>query len=84
MILDLSATEEEEGVHFSPLVLNSISKDVIHWKEEASAPVVGCITFESEDDAIKIANGTAYGLSATAFTCDLRRGLAVAKRIHSG
>jgi len=83
VILDLSASDEK-GIRFGPLVLGNVSKGMTDWQEEAFAPVVGCMTFTSLDDAIEIANGSVYGLSAAVFTRDLRKGLAVAKRIHSG
>lgn len=84
VVLDLSAGDEEEGVHFGPLVLGGITKEMTDWQEEAFAPIVGCMTFENEDDAIEMANGSAYGLSAAVFTRNLRKGFAIAKRLHSG
>lgn len=54
------------------------------WQEESFASVAACMPFDSEDEAIRLANGSGYGLSASVFTEDLRRGLAMARRIQSG
>ena len=42
------------------------------------------MVFETEDEAIRLANSSGYGLSASVFTEDLRMGLAMAKKIQSG
>ena len=50
----------------------------------AQAPNIAVIRVKGEDEAIRIANDTEYGLSASVYTRDIRRGLAVAARIESG
>lgn len=54
------------------------------WQEEAFASVAACMTFDSEEEAVRLANGSGYGLSASVFTEDLRRGFSLARRIQSG
>jgi acyl-CoA reductase-like NAD-dependent aldehyde dehydrogenase len=46
--------------------------------------VLSVITYENEDEAVAIANNSAYGLSGSVFTSDLEHGLALAKRIRTG
>lgn len=68
----------------APAVLGGVKEDMALWQEESFASVAACMPFDSEDEAIRLANGSGYGLSASIFTEDLRRGLAMARRIQSG
>jgi len=69
---------------FPPTIISDMKEDMTFWKEEAFGPLVGCMVVQTEDEAVAVANNTEYGLSAAVFTQDLRRGLAIAKRIESG
>jgi succinate-semialdehyde dehydrogenase/glutarate-semialdehyde dehydrogenase len=53
-------------------------------KEEIFGPVAPVITFKTEDEAVKLANNTEYGLIAYAFTQNLNRGLRLAERLEVG
>lgn len=72
------------GVRMAPCILGGIKEDMPVWQEESFASVAACMTFDSEDEAIRLANGSDYGLSASVYTEDLRKGFAMAKRIQSG
>ncbi|OQE26671.1 hypothetical protein PENSTE_c005G00436 [Penicillium steckii] len=72
------------GVRMAPAILGGVKEEMLVWQEESFASVAACMTFESEEEAIRLANGSGYGLSASVFTEDLRRGLAMAKKIQSG
>ncbi|CAF9940664.1 MAG: hypothetical protein HETSPECPRED_002479 [Heterodermia speciosa] len=72
------------GGRFAPVVLGGIEENMVIWQEEVFGPVVGVMIAEDEDHAVKMANTTGYGLSAAVFTRDLRKGLALAKRLESG
>ncbi|KAJ5971362.1 Aldehyde dehydrogenase N-terminal [Penicillium vulpinum] len=74
----------DSGVRMAPAVLGGMKEDMALWQEESFASVAACMPFDSEEEAIRLANGSGYGLSASVFTEDLRRGLAMAKRIQSG
>ena len=54
------------------------------YRDESFGPVVGIIRVADEDEAIRVANDSDYGLSAAVFTRDAARGLRVARRIRSG
>lgn len=75
---------QSTGIHFVPKIIGGVAEQSDLWQEENFGPVVSYVTVESEDEAIKIANETLYGLSAAVFTRDLRKGLALAKRLESG
>jgi acyl-CoA reductase-like NAD-dependent aldehyde dehydrogenase len=67
-----------------PTVIGGLSEDMNLWKEEAFGPLVGYRLISDEEEAVKLANSQGYGLSASVFTRDLRKGLALAKKIESG
>ncbi len=74
----------DKGVRITPVILGKVDKNMAVWNEEAFAPVAACMTVETDDQAVALANQGGYGLSAAVFTENLRKGLALAKRIESG
>lgn len=73
-----------DAAQFIPTVIGGLSKGMEAWNEENFGPLMGYLTVNSEDEAVEIANGSGYGLSASIFTKDLRRGFALAKRLETG
>ena len=69
---------------FSPVVLSEAPEDHPLAKEEAFGPVLSYVVVQDEDEAVRLANSSGYGLVASIFTEDLRKGLAIAKRIEAG
>jgi aldehyde dehydrogenase (NAD+) len=67
-----------------PIVLDDVTNDMPAAREEVFGPVASILTFNGEEQAIRIANDTDYGLSSAVFTRDTGRGIAVAKRIQAG
>ncbi len=77
--------ERCRGGHFvEPTVLTGLPPDHPVNREEIFGPVVSVLPFHSEDEAVSIANGTDYGLSASVWTRDLARAHRMAERIESG
>jgi acyl-CoA reductase-like NAD-dependent aldehyde dehydrogenase len=74
----------DAGVRMAPAILGGVTEDMAVWQEEAFASVAAFMEFESEEEAVRMANGSGYGLSASVFTEDLRRGFALARKIQSG
>jgi acyl-CoA reductase-like NAD-dependent aldehyde dehydrogenase len=81
---DETHQESGTGVHIAPVILGKPNEDMTLWQDELFAPLAALVTVESDDEAVSIANKTGYGLSASVFTEDLRKGFALAKRIESG
>jgi len=52
--------------------------------DEIFGPVLSVLTFDDEDEAVAIANGTRYGLAASVWTSNLSRALRTAERLHAG
>jgi benzaldehyde dehydrogenase (NAD) len=65
-------------------VLDGITPAMSLYRDESFGPVVGIIRVADEEEAIRVANDSEYGLSAAVFTRDAARGLRVARRIRSG
>ena len=72
------------GYWFPPTVLAATSTGDRHWREEIFGPVVSVLPFADEDEAIRLANDTEYGLSGSIWTRDLGRGIRVARGVDTG
>jgi aldehyde dehydrogenase (NAD+) len=66
------------------IVLDDVTNEMPAAHEEVFGPVAPIIRFTSDEDALRIANDTEYGLSSAVFTSDLERGMQFAKRIDAG
>ena len=73
-----------EGFFFPPTVLADVPADADAVRNEIFGPVAPITTFTSEDEAIRLANSTEYGLAAYAFTRDLARTIRLAERLETG
>ena len=73
-----------DGWFVAPTVVEGLPQDCATNREEIFGPVVTLIPFDSEDEAVAIANGTDYGLAASLWTRDLARAHRVAERIDFG
>jgi succinate-semialdehyde dehydrogenase/glutarate-semialdehyde dehydrogenase len=72
------------GTFFQPTVLANVHADTRFMSEEIFGPVLGVIEFDTEDDAIAMANDTEYGLISYAFTNDLHRGQRLIEKLETG
>ena len=75
---------EAEGVLMPATVVDGVTSGMKLYVEESFGPVVAVLRAKDEEDAIRLANDSEYGLSAAVFTRDTARGLRVARRIRSG
>ncbi|HXQ93996.1 MAG TPA: aldehyde dehydrogenase family protein, partial [Thermoplasmata archaeon] len=72
------------GFFYAPTVLDQVPETARIAQEEPFGPVVPILRFESDDEAIRIANATPYGLQAAVYTNDLKRAFRIAKQIRAG
>ena len=78
------ATPDGPGYWFPPTVLAPVSNDDRAAREEIFGPVACVIPFGDEDEAVRLANDTIYGLSGSVWTGDGARALRVARAIDTG
>ena len=74
----------ERGYYVRPTVFANVRNDMIVAREEIFGPVLSILPYESEDDAIRIANDTVYGLSGYVSSGDTEHALRVASRLRAG
>lgn len=73
-----------DGFFYEPTVLTGCTADMDVIQQEVFGPVLTVETFETENEAVALANGTVYGLAGGVFTSDLRRGERLASRLRMG
>jgi succinate-semialdehyde dehydrogenase / glutarate-semialdehyde dehydrogenase len=73
-----------KGFFLEPTVIDGVAGESLCMTEETFAPVTPIATFESEEEAIRLANGCDYGLSAYAMTRDVSRIFRLAEQIEAG
>jgi acyl-CoA reductase-like NAD-dependent aldehyde dehydrogenase len=74
----------DRGWFVEPTIFTDVTPDMTIAQEEIFGPVLAVLTYDDEDEAVAIANDSAYGLNGAVYTTDLERGLALAQRIRSG
>lgn len=72
------------GAWIEPTLWTSVDNSARVMREEIFGPVAGLVPFDTEDEAISLANDTEYGLASAVWTQDLRRGHRVAARMNVG
>lgn len=75
---------EGQGYYFAPTVLTPKNESDRCMTDEIFGPVVAVMPFDSEEDAVRIANSTEYGLSGSIWTRDLGRAVRVSRAVMSG
>jgi aminomuconate-semialdehyde/2-hydroxymuconate-6-semialdehyde dehydrogenase len=74
----------ENGYYLQPTVIEVESNDCLLNQEEIFGPVVTIMPFDTEEEALAMANGTKYGLSATVWTNDLNRTMRLSNQLQAG
>ncbi|MDC0483666.1 aldehyde dehydrogenase [Candidatus Thioglobus sp.] len=77
-------SHKKEGWYFEPTLLDCPNQEFDCVKTELFAPVISVIAFDTEEEAIRMANDSAYGLGAGVFTENLARAHRVSEKIQSG
>jgi aldehyde dehydrogenase (NAD+) len=72
------------GNFVAPTLFTDVNNDMSIAREEIFGPVLSVIPFSDEDEAVRIANDTQYGLAATVWTSDIKRAFRMTKAIRAG
>ncbi|MFF7843672.1 aldehyde dehydrogenase family protein [Streptomyces ossamyceticus] len=74
----------EQGYFVSPTVLADVTPEMTVAQEEIFGPVLSVLRYEDEEDALRIANGTVYGLAGAVWAADEAEAVAFARRMDTG
>src|SRR5690606_23972623 len=74
----------ERGYYVAPTVLTGVTPDSTAAQEEFFGPVLSIIPYADEDEAVRIANNSRYGLAGAVWSADQDRAMAVARRLRTG
>lgn len=74
----------ERGWYVRPTLFADVDNSTRIAQEEIFGPVLSVIPYRDQDDAVRLANDSAYGLSGSVWTADVERGLSVARRVRTG
>lgn len=73
-----------QGAYYEPTILTNISFDMEVWKEEVFGPVLPIVSFDTEEEAIELANDSQYGLGGFIYTQNKDRALRVSRQLQTG
>ena len=73
-----------DGLFYRPTVLTDVTRDLPAWRDEIFGPVAPVVVFDTDDEALALANDSDYGLTGAVYSRSISRGLALAQRIRSG
>ena len=76
--------DTQDGAFIQPTVIDGVDRDSRLFQEEIFGPVLSVTTFNSINEAITLANDTAYGLAASVYTGNLRRAIKLSREIRAG
>lgn len=74
----------DQGSFYEPTVFADVTPEMVIAQEEIFGPVASIIPFDSEEEAIRLANGSIYGLSGSLWTRDIGRALRVVRAVQTG
>ena len=74
----------ERGWFVAPTLFADVANDAVIAREEIFGPVLAVIPYRNDDEAVRIANDTDFGLGGSVWSSDEGRALGVARRVHSG
>src|SRR5262249_8242629 len=77
-------TSDAAGPFFPPTVLTNVNHEMDVMREETFGPVLPIMTFKTDEEAVRLANDSIYGLTASVWSNDINRAKKIAERIETG
>jgi acyl-CoA reductase-like NAD-dependent aldehyde dehydrogenase len=84
VLLGGNARADKGDCYFEPTILTKVTSAMEIYKEEIFGPVMVVTPFITDEEAVFLANDSDFGLSASVWTQNRKRGLAIARKIHAG
>jgi succinate-semialdehyde dehydrogenase/glutarate-semialdehyde dehydrogenase len=75
---------DQKGWFHQPTVVTNVDHSMKLMRDETFGPVLPIMTFKTDDEAVRLANDSIYGLTASVFTSDIARGKRIAEQIDAG
>ena len=75
---------DREGAYFNPTILTDVTPDMPSYDEELFGPVATVYVVKDEDEAVRLANDSSYGLGGSVYTRDPKRARAIAESVDTG
>ncbi|MGI3183556.1 aldehyde dehydrogenase family protein [Nioella aestuarii] len=76
--------EDDGGAYLTPQILTNVTHDMRVMRDESFGPVVGIMPVKNDDEAIALMNDSEFGLTASLWTADVDRAMAVGDRVETG
>lgn len=83
-IISAKLPEKLNGAFYPPTLITNVKREMRVWREEVFGPVLPIISFKTEEEAVRLANDTIYGLGSVVFTKDFEKAERIASKIESG
>jgi len=84
VVIGAKRPDNLQGAFYEPTILTNITRDMRVWQEEVFGPVLPIVTFNTNDEAVKMANDTKYGLGSYLYTQDKKKALETSSQIEAG
>ena len=78
----LTGEAYDAGTFFAPTVLTDVTPEMVIYREETFGPIAAVIVFDDEDEVVRMANDTDYGLAAYVYTKDISRAIRVSEALR--
>jgi succinate-semialdehyde dehydrogenase/glutarate-semialdehyde dehydrogenase len=84
IVIGAQRPANRQGAYYEPTILTNITKDMAVWTQEVFGPVLPVVSFNTEDEAIALANDSSYGLGGYIYTSNKDRALRVSQQLRTG
>lgn len=84
VITDGKPAENLSGAYYPPTIITNVTKEMRVWQEEVFGPVLPIVAYDTDEEAIELANDTKYGLGAYVYCQDRNKAKKIASQIKGG